>query len=134
MRHAGFLRGTGIAGLAIVLAAGLPGLAGAGGGAPKIAAQLHMHGTGPDPTYDHWVGDVHSRKRKCERRRTVTVYYEGENVGSDVTDRYGHWAIPISVPGHDPYFAVVSRKLVGQGANELICKADRSPRFGFPPL
>jgi hypothetical protein len=105
----------------------------AGAATPKFASTVHMHGVGPSPGYDHWVGHVHSRKRKCERGRTVTVFYEGSDVGSDTTDRQGHWQIPTAAPGDDPYYASVSRKVVGSGDNKVVCKADRSPSFGFPP-
>lgn len=105
--------------------------------APKVRSTVHMHAIGPDPEYDHWVGGVHSRKRKCQRGRTVTVYYEEtpapERVDSDQTDRFGHWQVLINVLGtDDPYYAVVSRKVVGSGDNRIICKPDRSPDFGLP--
>ena len=128
----------GLALLAVLVASLMvaTGSATAGGGAPKIGSQVHMHGVGPDPTYDHWVGDVHSRKRKCERRRIVTVFYEEtpspESVGSDTTDRQGHWQVPVAVLGKDdPYYAVVSRKVIGRGDNKVVCKADQSPDFRF---
>ena len=118
---------------AVVISAVL--IAPVGAAAPKIASTVHMHGVGPDPEYDSWVGDVHSRKRKCERGRTVVVIYEESptpfEVGSDVTDRLGHWRVEYEFSGtDDPYYAVVRKKVIGTGDDRIVCKADRSPDFG----
>lgn len=124
--------GLGVA--AIVLGAALA--ASVGASAPKFSSHVHMHGV--DPQVENWVGDVHSPMRKCQRGRTVTVIYqeapEPEKVGSDITDRRGHWQIPVAVPGDDPYYAKVAREVIGTGDNKIVCKADRSPGFGFPPF
>ena len=103
----------------------------------QFASIVHMHGIGPDPDYDSWVGDVHSRKRKCERNRKVVVIYNESPdpfiVGSDLTDRLGHWRVQQNLPGaDDPYNAVVRRKVIGQGDERIVCGADRSPDFSFP--
>jgi hypothetical protein len=126
----------GIAAAALCFGAGL--LAGTAGAEVKqYPSTVHMHAIGPDPDYDHWVGDVHSRKAKCEPRRRVAVIYnetpDPEVVGSDRTDRFGHWQVPINVLGvDDPYHAVVRRKVIDRGGDKIVCQADRSPDFGLP--
>ena len=119
--------------IAVGVTVGFALVAPAAADAPKVKSTVHMHGLGPDPEYDSWVGDVHSRKRKCERGRTVTVVYHEApkpfEVGSDVTDRLGHWRVQMNFPGDDPYHAEVKRRVVGSGDNKVVCKADRSPNF-----
>jgi hypothetical protein len=104
--------------------------------AKRVASEVEIDGIGPPTTYDSWVGDVHSSKPKCERNRTVTVYYEEggepEDQGTDTTDRTGDWVIPILFVGDDPYYAVVDRKVIKKGDKKTICKGDTSPRVPFP--
>jgi hypothetical protein len=132
------MKRAGILGLAIVLIAGLAIASPATGKAKRITSEVEIDGLGPPTTYNSFVGDVHSRKSKCERNRTVTLYYEEagqtEQLGSDTTDETGDWVLPIVVIGDDPYYVVVDRKKVGKGDKKLICKADTSPRAAPPPL
>jgi len=125
------MKRAGILGLTIALIAGLAIAGPAMGKAKKIESEVEIDGWGPPTTYDKFVGDVHSRKPKCERNRTVTLYYEEpgftKNVGSDVTDETGDWSIEPLVFGDDPYYVTVDRKKVGKGKKKLVCKEDTSP-------
>ena len=118
----------------LAVLAAIVAVAPAGADVKHFSSIVHMHGLGPDPEYDSWIGDVHSRKRACERGRTVVVVYNEPpkpfKVGSDVTDRLGHWRVAINLPGKDdPYNAVVRRKVIGHGDDKIVCEPDRSPDF-----
>jgi hypothetical protein len=115
-----------------VLVAGLAIASPALGKAKKVESVVEIDGWGPPTTYDAFVGDVHSRKPKCERNRTITMYYEepGEDeiVGAGVTDETGDWTIQPEFAGlDDPYYVVVDRSKVGKGKKKLVCKEDTSP-------
>ena len=127
------------AGLVVSMAVLITGLAIAGpamGKAKKVESEVEIDGFGPPTTYDSFVGDVHSRKPKCERNRTVTLYYEEggtpDNIGTDTTDETGDWEMQVLVPGDDPYYVTVDRKKVGKGDKKIVCKGDTSPSVGLP--
>lgn len=88
-------------------------------------------------------GDVHSKKSKCEKGRTVTLTYVGPNppsdpvIGTDTTDATGDWAVDTSgpvLPGVGPYVVEVGRKKFGGGQKKLICKRATSPEHTFEEL
>jgi hypothetical protein len=125
------MKRAGILGLAVALSFGLA--AGpAHAKAKKVDSVVEIDGWGPPATYDRFVGDVHSRKPKCERNRAVTMYYEEPGadlvVGAGVTDETGDWTIqPVFAGEDDPYYVIVDRKKVGTGKKKLVCKEDTSP-------
>jgi hypothetical protein len=132
------MKRAGILGLAIVLTLGLAVSASQAAKAKKVASEVEVDGYYPPPDYEFaFVGDVFARQNKCERNRTVTLYYDesgkAENVGVDVTDRTGDWTIaPNLIGSDDPFYAVVDRKVVRKGDKKIVCKADTSPRVFVP--
>jgi hypothetical protein len=85
-----------------------------------------------------FFGDVHSKKNKCEKNRTVILYYqvggEFENVGTDTTDHTGDWSISPNLIGDgDPFYASVEKMKRGKGDKKIVCKADDSPEFVLVP-
>jgi hypothetical protein len=83
-------------------------------------------------------GDVHSKKNKCERNRTVTLYHEDDGgdvdvVGTDTTDRTGDWEIPGEADYNAPFTASVEKRKVRAGDNKLVCKSADSPEFVIVP-
>jgi hypothetical protein len=122
---------TALLGLAVALAFGID-VAPAAAKAKKVESVVEIDGWGPPNTYDGFVGDVHSRKPKCERNRLVTLYYEGTEAGTDTTDETGDWEIEVVFIGDDPYFVTVDRKVIKKGGKKLVCKADTSPSAQLP--
>lgn len=107
-----------------------------GAKAKRIASEVEIDAFDvPPPDFDFtFVGDVHSKKSKCERNREVSVFFTegGANdfVGSTTTDHTGDWElVHESVNDASEYTAEVARKKTGKRGNRLICKADSSTYF-----
>jgi hypothetical protein len=129
------MKRAGTLGLAIVLTLGLAVTASHAAKAKKVASEVEVSGWhfegGSGPTF---VGDVHSKKSKCERARAVTVYgYDDPTddpteVGTTTTDGTGDWEFnPPDIAPNNYHSASVDRKKLGRGDKKLICKADESP-------
>ena len=131
--------------LAIVLSLGLAAAVGYGAQTKKVATQVEVEGWYFDDDDNDMVmvGDVHSRQRKCEKARRVTVLRydgpfqpppaegEGDEVDTVTTDRTGDWKLTIETNGGDtPNYvgATVTRKTVTtRSGQRLTCKADKAP-------
>jgi hypothetical protein len=121
--------------LAIVLTLGLAVTASHAAKAKRVASEVEVSGwhfLAGDATF---VGDVHSKKSKCEKGRAITVYAYDDptddptEVGTTATDGTGDWELDppdMGVP-NNYHSASVDRKKVRRGDKKLICKADESP-------
>jgi hypothetical protein len=102
--------------------------------AKKLASKVEIEALEPNADFN-FIGDVHSRKNKCERNRTVILYYsvggDFENVGTTTTDRTGDWELSPNLFGDDAFYAAVEKRKIGVGDKKLVCKAADSPQF-FP--
>jgi hypothetical protein len=101
--------------------------------AKKLSTQIEIEGLAPNAEFT-FIGDVHSRKNKCERNRTVTLFYSAgggkfEDVGTDITDHTGDWEISPNLVGENRFYATVDKKKIGQGDKKVVCKAAQSPEF-----
>jgi hypothetical protein len=98
----------------------------------KLVSNIEIEGLAPNTAFT-FIGDVHSRKNKCERNRTVTLYYnvggEFEDVGTTTTDRTGDWEISPNLVGDTAFYAAVEKRKIGAGDRKLVCKAADSPQF-----
>jgi hypothetical protein len=130
------MKRAGILSLAIVLTLGLAVTASQAAKAKKVDSEVEVDGWKfPPPNFDFTlVGDVYSKKNKCEKGRAITVYAydqptdEPVEVGTATTDRTGDWELEPIDPGANNYHsASVARKKIGHGDKKLICKADESP-------
>jgi hypothetical protein len=129
------MKRAGILGLAIVLTLGLAATASQAAKVKKAKTEAELEGvrpvTSPSITF---FGDVHSKKSKCEKKRDVTVVYNGPEkdprfVGSTKTDATGDWELTRDVTGlsEGDYAVEVKRKKLQKGGKDLICKAATSP-------
>jgi hypothetical protein len=76
-----------------------------------------------------FLGDVHSRKSKCERAREVTlVHGTAGAVATTRTDGTGDWELtPSSSEAPEGFYtAEVARKKIKKGEKKIICKAATS--------
>jgi hypothetical protein len=129
------MKRAGVLGAAIVLTLGLAVPASQAAKAKKIASEVEISGLSIPGSTVLMVGDVHSRKPKCERKRDVTVFFDDgsgrETLASTTTDRTGDWEI---VPGpfaDGDYVAEVDSKKITKGDKKIVCKADASPAWIF---
>jgi hypothetical protein len=99
------MKRAGILGLAIVLTLGLGVSASQAAKTKKIATEAEVEGIrDADGGMITFVGDVHSLRSKCEKRRDVTVVYNGPEpdphfVGTATTDKTGDWELTRAVSG-----------------------------------
>ena len=129
------MKRAGILGLAIVLSLGIAtGVSQAA--KTKFASEVEISGLYIPPASSlHMVGDVHSRKPKCERKRDVTVFFDDgsgrETLASATTDRTGDWDILPGPLADGDYVAEVDSKKITKRNKKIVCKADSSPAFIF---
>jgi hypothetical protein len=72
-----------------------------------------------------FLGDVHSRRSKCERGRKVTLIHATNGaVASTRTDRTGDWelTLPLASANEGEHVIKVSRKRIKRGGKVLVCK------------
>jgi hypothetical protein len=126
-----------VLGLAIVLTLGLAVPASQAAKSKKVASEVEVEGWHyPPPDYD-WtlVGDVHAKKNKCEKGRTVTILGldsetdDGSAQGTVTTDETGDWEFNLSEVDFTAYHAaeVERKKITKANGKKIVCKADRSP-------
>jgi hypothetical protein len=80
-----------------------------------------------------FIGDVHSQKPRCEKRRELTLIYRlpdggDDAVASTTTDRTGDWALTLS-PSDTPdgeYVVKVARRKIKKAAKKIVCKGATS--------
>jgi hypothetical protein len=130
------MKRAGILGLAIVLTLGLAVSASQAAKPKKIKTEAEVEGirnvdVGGMITF---FGDVHSLRSKCEKRRDVTVVYNGPEpdphfVGTATTDETGDWELTRDISGlsEGNYAVEVARKKFKKGDKKLVCKATTSP-------
>lgn len=126
------MRRVALALLAAVLALGLAAGAANAAKGKKVRSQVEIEWFEFVGGY-RMFGDVHSKKTKCERNRTVTLEVSGEFIGTGRTDRTGDWAIPADLDFNEPFIASVEKKTTGTGDKKLVCKAAESPPIIFEP-
>jgi hypothetical protein len=130
------MKRAGALGLAIVLTLALGATASQAAKAKKIASEVEISGLYIPPASSlYMVGDVHSRKPKCERKRDVTVFFDDgsgrETLASATTDRTGDWEIVPGPLSDGDYIAEVASKKITKGNKKIVCKADSSPPYIF---
>jgi hypothetical protein len=133
------MKRAGILGLTIALTLGLGVSASQAAKAKKIESEVEFEGWYyPPPEFDFTlVGDVASRKNKCEKGRTVTILGledetdDGIPEGSASTDQTGDFEFNAEENSAFEWHAaeVERRKITKPNGKKLVCKADRSPAF-----
>jgi hypothetical protein len=123
--------------LVAVLACGLTVSSAHAAAAKKLTTQSEIEGIEfLGMTGFKFIGDVHSKKNKCERGREVTIRNadpppgEDETVGTVRTDGTGDFELIVTSglsPG--PFFADVARKRITKGAGKIVCKKTTSDPF-----
>lgn len=76
-----------------------------------------------------FLGDVHSRKSKCERAREVTLVHMTVGAAAATrTDGTGDWELTPSMSEAPEgfYTAEVARKKIKKGDKKIVCKAATS--------
>jgi hypothetical protein len=128
------MKRVGTLGLAIVLTLGLAVTASHAAKAKKVASEVEASGWNFASGEFTLIGDVHSKKSKCEKGRAVTVYAYNQptddptEVGTTTTDGTGGWELhPPDMAPNNYHSASVDRKKIGRGDKKLVCKADESP-------
>jgi hypothetical protein len=127
--------------LAILLAAALAAAGSHAAEKKKLATQIEIENyeLNGEVTF---IGDVHSKKNKCERRRSVTIRHVGsvgpdidETLGTVTTDQTGDYVLEHEFDGIDsgPYVADVERKKIKKGDKKLVCKAATSGSIELVP-
>jgi hypothetical protein len=140
------MKRAGIICLAIVFSLGL-GVA-ATHAAPKVKVESDVY-LNPDNDYDDDTGivtvygDVSAKRRKCERRRDVTLRQVDQDLiaGTDKTDDSGDYAIEFSGIGAidtGNFQAKAAKRKIkkrknGEVVKTIICKAASSPVEQIPP-
>jgi hypothetical protein len=129
-------RAAAILGLAVVLSLGLAAGAQAAK-AKRVGTEIEIEGTRYTPSTNTltFVGDVSSPKTKCEKRREVTIHYNGpappDDVAEGLTDHTGDFELGVSnsgLPGGE-FVAEVARRKIKKGDTKLVCKAATSSTF-----
>ncbi len=81
-------------------------------------------------------GQVHSRRKACERKRKVVLYRgQGEVIGANQSNRAGKWSVSVSQssppsPGGDEYYAHVKSKR----SSNYVCSGKRSKKVAVSPV
>jgi hypothetical protein len=107
----------------------------------RIASEVEISGVdfGDEVFENRVVGDVHSKKPKCERNRAVSLYFTpaGEEralLGTATTDRTGDWAVVTDlIFDEGSWDAAVTRRRIRRPGKDIVCKADASPPFVVVP-
>ena len=93
-----------------------------------------------DDTRQDWSGEVIANKPRCERGRTVELFYVGtggpDSYGATQTDSDGVWVIdPEPFPQEGDYEVQASKKkFTKKSGKKIVCKPDISPREFFSPM
>jgi hypothetical protein len=105
----------------------------------KVASEVDIDGWDyQPPLYEiNIIGNVYSKRPKCVRNRSVTLFLGGvggEAVGSTTTDSTGDWrTVPEALVAGGEYQAEVAKKRVRKQDKKIVCQADTSPTFILPP-
>jgi hypothetical protein len=87
-----------------------------------------------DATGETFSGDVGSKKKKCRKGRQVTVKEQGGvSVGTDKTNKQGHYRIVVGNADSGAYFAKVKKKVIKKNQkHKHVCKKARSDTISVP--
>jgi hypothetical protein len=129
------MKRAGILGLAIVLTLGLTAGTTHAAKAKRVATEVDIDGFRFTPFT--FFGNAYSKKPKCVRDRSVTVFRtEGgahDLAGTATTDETGDWQLSPDVVGSGDYEVEVAKKKIKKHGKRLVCKADVSTYVLPPP-
>jgi hypothetical protein len=108
--------------------------------AKRVTSEVEISGWqyGSEAPFEfRYVGDVHSKKPKCERARVVRIYETTggtrDLVGTATTDRTGDWELLDPDPdGNSSFVAEVVRKKINRRGKDLVCKPAESSALEIP--
>ncbi len=137
-------RRTQIVAVSLLVAVGIAAPATEAAKSKRFASEVEVSGAnfGNEPPFEQRVvGDVHSKKPKCERNREVSLYItpsggERELVGTATTDRTGDWEVLTNsaFSGDASFDATVTRLKLSRPGKDIVCKADESPPLVIAPV
>ncbi len=82
-----------------------------------------------------FAGKVKSPNSGCKDQRKVKLHVveqDNDVVGTDKTDRHGHWKIHFQGEGTAHYFASVAKRKQGAAGTIYVCKHDISQPIAAP--